>query len=114
MHLTNYALNKQNANYQFNKTVESEDTGSKQSYTSVLERLRRDGCDTEMLQRDINDLFIKTIFGILPNLQHGYVSTRPGVPTFIGDTSQSPFDDQAEYFGSNYFEILGFDVMIDD
>ena len=67
-----------------------------------------------MLQQDINDLFVKTIFGILPNLQHGYVSTRPGVPTFISDASQSPFDDQTEYFGSNYFEILGFDVMIDD
>ena len=68
MHLTNYALNKQNANYQFNQTVESEDTGSKQSYTAGVERLPKDGCDTDVLQQDINDLFIKTIFGILPNL----------------------------------------------
>ncbi len=39
MHLTNYAINKSNAKFQFNQSSESMDTGHKRSLTSVLHRL---------------------------------------------------------------------------
>lgn len=54
---------------------------------------------------------LKTIFGILPNLQHSYLSSRPGVPKFIGDCD--PFASKELFYGSGCFEILGFDVLVD-
>ncbi|CAL6041209.1 Tubulin_tyrosine ligase [Hexamita inflata] len=111
MHLTNYALNKKNDNFQFNKDDQDDSTGSKQALKPVLERLTKDGCDVDKLQADIRDIYIKTIFGILPNLQHSYLSSRPGVPKFL--SAQDPFDSQEIFFGSNCFEVLGFDIMID-
>ena len=36
MHLTNYAINKDNPNFEFNEDAESADTGHKRSLTAVL------------------------------------------------------------------------------
>ena len=36
MHLTNYAINKDNPDYEFNEDIENMDVGHKRSYTSTL------------------------------------------------------------------------------
>ena len=39
MHLTNYAVNKKNPNFEFNETEEDMSQGHKRSLTAVLETL---------------------------------------------------------------------------
>eukprot|EP00658_Telonema_sp_P-2_P022950 TRINITY_DN19196_c0_g1_i2.p1 TRINITY_DN19196_c0_g1~~TRINITY_DN19196_c0_g1_i2.p1 ORF type:complete len:500 (+),score=135.96 TRINITY_DN19196_c0_g1_i2:129-1628(+) len=97
MHLTNYAINKKNENYEFNEDVESADQGSKRSMSSVFEALEAQGCDVDLLWSRIAALCIKTCLAVQPSLGHIYNTC---------------------FHGSNYgfscFEILGFDVMLDE
>lgn len=62
MHLTNYALNKDSANYvQAQDSDHDEDEGHKRSLGAILASLRREGHDTEKLMGEIRDLIVKTI-----------------------------------------------------
>jgi tubulin polyglutamylase TTLL6/13 len=45
MHLTNYAINKLNENFEFNEDDEVDDTGHKRSMTSILKHLESKGED---------------------------------------------------------------------
>jgi len=49
MHLTNYAINKDNSNFEFNVDEKEMDVGHKRSYTSVMDIIKEDGVDTEKL-----------------------------------------------------------------
>jgi tubulin polyglutamylase TTLL6/13 len=61
MHLTNYAINKFNSNFQQNEDEEEDDQGHKRSMNSVLNQLKSEGHDTEKLMAEIKDIIVKTL-----------------------------------------------------
>ncbi len=61
MHLTNYAINKNNPAFVFNEESEEDDVGHKRSLSSVLGILQDEGADVEELQQGIKDIIIKTM-----------------------------------------------------
>ncbi|CAD8092455.1 unnamed protein product [Paramecium sonneborni] len=94
MHLTNYAINKDNPNFIFNEDDKKMDIGHKRSMTSVFEFLRLQKQNVDLLLSDIKDLIIKTFCAVQPILQQNYT--------------------QIENYANNMcFEILGFDILID-
>ena len=60
IHLTNYALNKDNDDFILPQSVH-DDTGHKRSITSLLKRLKADGYDTDLLMAEIKEVIIKTM-----------------------------------------------------
>lgn len=95
MHLTNYSVNKHN---EFYKKNVSPDAGSKRSIRYFNEHLREKDIDVALLWRNIADMIIKTLLVAEPHVLHAYRMCRPGVPS---------------YTDSVCFEVLGFDVLID-
>ena len=69
---------------------------SKRSLETVYARLEKDGVDIALLKLKIADLIIKTLISIQPDLLHSYRMCQPNDRTF-----------------NMCFEILGFDVLID-
>ena len=63
MHLTNYAINKDSANFIRNNDAKADDVGSKRSFSSILRRITelygQTRCDQVFKQ--IHDLIIKTL-----------------------------------------------------
>jgi tubulin polyglutamylase TTLL6/13 len=49
MHLTNYAVNKNNPNFVFNEDSDEDDVGHKRSLSSVLGMLQEEGADVDLL-----------------------------------------------------------------
>ncbi|OMJ92632.1 hypothetical protein SteCoe_4642 [Stentor coeruleus] len=96
MHLTNYAINKNNPNFVQNEDPECDDVGHKRSLKSTYECLQNEGYDIERLKGRIDDMIIKTLCAVQPNLCHHYRSCQP-----------------EDYSRAMCFEILGFDVIID-
>ena len=96
MHLTNYAVNKHNPNFIHNKDANIDNFGHKRSLQSTLNYLKDQGADTIRLLTDIEDIIIKTICCIQPNLSHHYKSCQPD-----------------DFSNSMCFEILGFDILLD-
>ncbi|XP_075063914.1 tubulin polyglutamylase TTLL13 isoform X2 [Mixophyes fleayi] len=91
MHLTNYAINKQNANF-----IRDDITGSKRKLSTLRSWLQNNHYDTSKLWEDIEDAVIKTLLSAHPILKHNY---RTCFPNHIA--------------GSACFEILGFDIILD-
>lgn len=77
MHLTNYAINKSNAKFEFNQSSESMDTGHKRSLTSILKRLDAEGHSSEAVWGQICELITKTLISVQPTLAHHYRSCQP-------------------------------------
>jgi len=96
VHLTNYAINKMNPNFEENTNPSDARDGHKRSWAAVCEYLQQSGHDVDALVAAIEDLVIKTLLAVQPSLAHCYHSCQP---------------DDVE--NSMCFEILGFDVMID-
>mmetsp|Transcript_108864 Transcript_108864/g.306790 ORF Transcript_108864/g.306790 Transcript_108864/m.306790 type:complete len:1084 (-) Transcript_108864:61-3312(-) len=96
VHLTNYAINKMNPNFEENTNPEDASDGHKRSWEAVREHLRAEGHDVEALIAEIEDLIIKTLISVQPSLSHFYHSCQP---------------DDLE--NAMCFEILGFDVILD-
>lgn len=97
MHLTNYAINKDNPKFIFNKSEKDMSVGHKRSLTAVYDQLARHGVDVVELKQTIKDILIKTFMSGLPALRHQYRSC------------------QIENYASNMcFQILGFDIMLDE
>ena len=69
----------------------------KRSLKQIYETLQKDGHDTNKLKHNINDIIIKTLISGSPEIAHVYRSCQPD-----------------DYENSMCFQILGFDVMIDD
>lgn len=63
MHLTNYAINKENEDFKMAKGMDDE-TAHKRTLHTVLERLKDDGMDTEKIMGEIKDVIIKTLISI--------------------------------------------------
>jgi tubulin polyglutamylase TTLL6/13 len=90
IHLTNYAINKQNE--RFNE----EEDGSKRKLSDILPLLDKAGIPSDKVITDIDDAIVKTLISIQPNLSHNYKSFFP-----------------SDLEGSLCFELLGFDILID-
>ena len=98
MHLTNYAINKDASGFEQNTAENADDVGSKRSYKFVLKKLADDyGLLTmQRIQNEINEIIVKTMCLAQPHVHHLYRSCQP---------------DDIE--NSMCFQILGFDIMID-
>ena len=77
MHLTNYAINKDNPNFVFNKSEKDMSKGHKKSLTSVYQMLKEKGVNTDKLKQKIKDCIIKTMISGLPHLTNTYRSCQP-------------------------------------
>lgn len=96
MHLTNYAVNKLNANFINNTDPIKDNIGHKRSLSYVMKYLESQGIDIDQIQKNIEDSIIKTICCIQPILKHSYNSCQP-----------------EDYSNSMCYEVLGFDVILD-
>lgn len=94
MYLTNYSVNKHSEKFVENNNALEDGTGSKWSITALRKLFVEQGIDDEKLWLKIKDLVIKAIISI-----EGLV--------FAGCEMHLPFR-------TNCFELLGFDVLIDD
>ena len=97
MHLTNYSVNKKNAS--FERGDSSGFRGSKRSLRFLTSYLRKNDIDVAHLWRRISDLVVKTILAVEPHILLSYRSCRPG-QSVVGE--------------SVCFELLGFDVLLDE
>ena len=96
MHLTNYAINKNNDNFVFNNDAERTDIGHKRSLSFVWKYINDHGGDSEELQREIRECIVKTMCAVQPQLADSYRGCQP-----------------LDYKNNKCFEILGFDILID-
>ncbi|CAE7192171.1 Ttll6a [Symbiodinium pilosum] len=96
VHLTNYAINKTNPNFEENTNPDDAQDGHKRSWEAVQEHLRQEGHDVDTLLAEIEDLIVKTLIAVQPSLSHFYHSCQPD-----------------DVYNGMSFEILGFDVMLD-
>lgn len=97
MHLTNYAINKNNSAFvQGEEADEGEEEGHKRSLRAILHILAQEGADPDLIMRQIKDIVVKTMVTSQPYLAHLYRSCQPE------DTDNSMC-----------FQVLGFDILID-
>lgn len=96
MHLTNYAINKNN-NFEFNADEEDESHGHKRNLPFVWQYLDEHGFDSKKTQAKIHDIAVKVLCSVQPSLAHLYHSCQ-------GDDVEN----------SMCFEIFGFDIILDE
>ena len=113
MHLTNYAINKNNSAFRQNAggkargmngedeewddgDSEEEESGHKRSLNAILKILMQQGADPDKIMDHIKDIIVKTLIVGQPFMSHIYRSCQP-----------------EDYDNSMCFQILGFDIMID-
>jgi len=96
IHLTNYAINKDNPNFVFNKSAEEDNVGHKRSLKAVMKTLEERGYDVKTLWNDIKKIIIKTFCSVQPILAHNYKSCQPDEP-----------------YNNMCFEVLGLDIILD-
>ncbi len=76
IHLTNYALNKDNAAFRQATSVD-DNLGHKRSITSLMTTLKEEGKDVDLLMMEIKDVVIKTMLSIQLDLSHNYRACQP-------------------------------------
>ena len=94
IHLTNYAVNRQAANYRFNQNSLVDGQGSKWTHSALKRHFAERGIDPALIFARVKDLIIKTIIsaeGLLLNSLVQYTPHR-----------------------ANCFETYGFDVLLDN
>lgn len=95
MHLTNYSINKKNAALKdLNKGELKDGEGYKWSLGALRKLFRDQGVDDKAIWRQIEDIVLKTIISGEPQIYNAFESHVP--------------------CSNNCFELLGFDVLIDD
>ena len=92
-HLTNYSINKKNINFVQNKDLEHDDYGFKWSLSALWGHLEQIGIDMDLLWSKIYDLIIKSIIAAEDKIMAGIAKHWT--------------------HKTNWFEVLGFDVLID-
>jgi len=93
MHLTNYSVNKFNANFVTNCDPSADGVGSKWSLTALRKYFASMGVKDDFIWARIEEIMIKTILSIEPLIKS---SCDMYVP-----------------FRTNCFELLGFDIILD-
>ena len=93
MHLTNYSVNKFNANFVANEDPSADGVGSKWSITALKKYFASQGINDELIWRKVEEIMIKTVLAIEPIIKS---SCDMYVP-----------------FRNNCFELLGFDILLD-
>jgi tubulin polyglutamylase TTLL6/13 len=96
IHLTNYAINKINENYEFNTTENNASTGHKRSLKFVWDYIRKNGGNPNKVKKKIKKCIIKTFCAVHPYLSRIYKEAQPN-----------------DFANNKCFEILGFDILID-
>lgn len=96
MHLTNYAVNKNNPNFTQPGQMAEDGYGHKRTLASTYAALEDMGHDVEKIKNRIHGMIVKTLCAVQPSLAHIYRSCQPDDPT-----------------NGMCFEILGLDVMLD-
>lgn len=97
MHLTNYAINKNNKNFIFNSSEKDMNKGHKRSLSAIYNYLNSKGIDTAKIKKKIDEMIIKTLIVGQPMIAHTY-----GLA-------------QADLHSNDLcFQILGFDVLINE
>lgn len=97
MHLTNYAINKHSKKFVFNSDADDPTVGHKRSLAFVWSYVDKHGGNSTLLRSSINDIIVKTLCAVQPQLSR---SIRGCQPTSVSN--------------SMCFEILGFDILVDD
>lgn len=97
MHLTNFSINKNSEKFENSENPEDATLGHKRSWKVVFEKLKEEGLPMDSVMTKIEHLIIKTMCSIQPELKHCYNSAH------ISD-----------YSNSMCFEILGFDILLDN
>ena len=92
------------------------DSGSKRSVSWLLSWLREEHGDAavDRLWCSIGDICVKTILSILPTLVAEYHSTFGGDATGTTKTTEAGSTSSNGLSGSRCFEVLGFDIMLDE
>lgn len=93
-HLTNYSINKNSDDFVENRSADEDDTGSKQSFSSFLNKLKVEGRDTKKLLRDMQDVAAKTLIA----------AESECYPKCVGMRGRDEC----------CFELFGFDLMFDE
>ena len=93
-HLTNYSVNKKNENF---KQQGETKNAHKRPMSEVLQELRAQGADPEAVLSEIHRILALTVIAAQPSLRHNYNATF-----------------KMQDGKSRCFEILGFDVLIDE
>lgn len=97
MHLTNYAINKNNPKFEFNQNENDDFKGHKRSLVTFFKHLEEQhGINTTELWENISDIILKTVCIVQPLLAHLYRSSQANDAT-----------------NSICFQILGFDIFLD-
>ena len=95
MHLTNYSLNKKNEEYEFSESGEL-NTGSKRTFSWVMDYLKKEGKDSDQLMEEIKNLCRMLMIGLHPFLMFNF------------DCSFK------EPNKADCFQIIGVDIMFDE
>ena len=96
MHLTNYAINKISEKYVVNTESDNYTIGHKRSLPFIWDYIDSNGGDSKSLRRKIKRLIVKTLCAVQPQLSRCQRSCQP-----------------FNIKNNMCFEILGFDVLID-
>lgn len=96
-HLTNFSLNKNNEAFVGGLEASENKDAHKRSILGFFEELRGQGVNTRVIWNQIKHIITKTVCTIQPILSHHTNSILKG-----------------NGLGHNFFELLGFDVMLDD
>lgn len=95
-HLTNYAVNKENANFVHEADERRGIESHKQCLRKFFRKLKLGGISTKKIWNGIKKICTKTVIAINPILKHNYTSCQ----------SDDPYSQMC-------FELLGFDIMLD-
>lgn len=96
MHLTNYAVNKSEKEFDISTDIPDIGRGTKRSLIWFRKYLNEKGYDSEKFWKETCNVIVKTIIMIQPILAHTYHSSIPD-----------------ENDNNNCFEVLGFDILVD-
>ncbi|CAG9570162.1 tubulin-tyrsoine ligase-like protein [Leishmania major strain Friedlin] len=97
-HLTNYAVNKKSSEFVFNTNVEHMDVGNKRNFGFLNRWLAEGGHSPDVFWNEVGFIVVKTILAAQPLIAKVYDSCFP-----------TGFNE-----GYCCFEVLGFDILIDN
>ena len=93
IHLTNYSVNKYNANFIANDDPDEDGVGSKWSLAALKNYLEKHGINSDAIWVKIDEIMIKTVLSIEPLIKNAFDTNVP--------------------YKNSCFELLGFDIMLD-